>query len=392
MMRVLVGLAAIAVVVAGCDRPSAPKVDERPTTATTSVPAVPDQSKLFFPGAVGAYGLDVSQTDRDHLIELHALRQIDPCGFVDQKTLAANGHGDFSYTYTATHTIGEGAPIAPLGGDGCTVAFPSTSMALEMRVIPGEKRANDSQFSPDPANPGVTKRSSPTCTLRVELPLTKLAGAPATMRDPLVEVTPVHVADGHGDFEDTSLCQLGEVVAARISAQARDTGTPVYQGTGLAPAARFLTSDICSTAADLHAVGFTWKEPAPEAQWPVTWRHPGVCNLRLAEDGSSSAVVKQGVAVWVDGLFFIDGGNVSPQDVPLTEQDGIELYDLSGGAGCSVAAKGVAALQPVTVGAGAPELASPTPVIVVNISAPEGVSCAETAKSVALNAMKRAVG
>lgn len=122
-MRVLVGLAAIAVVVAGCDRPSAPKVDERPTTATTSVPAVPDQSKLFFPGAVGAYGLDVSQTDRDHLIELHALRQIDPCGFVDQKTLAANGHGDFSYTYTATYTIGEGAPIAPSGATGAQLRF-----------------------------------------------------------------------------------------------------------------------------------------------------------------------------------------------------------------------------------------------------------------------------
>ncbi|MFD6199386.1 hypothetical protein ACFWE3_22055 [Mycobacteriaceae bacterium NPDC060252] len=391
MMRVLVGLAAVAFVVAGCDQTSAPKVDEPPTAATTSAPETPDQSKVFFPGAVDTYGVNVSPTDRDHLIELHALRQIDPCGFVDQKTLTTNGHGDYSYTYTATRVIGEGSPIAPIGGDGCTIAFPSTKMALDMRVIPGEERANDSQFSPDAAHPGVTKRSSPMCTLRVELPLTKLAGAPATMRDPLVEVTPVHVSDGYGDFEDVSLCQLGEAVAVHVSAQVRGSGTPVYPSMGSA-VAKFLTSDICAAAADLHAVGFAWKEPAPEAQWPVTWRRPGVCNLRPGEGGSSSAVVKQGLAVWADGVFFQAGDNPRLEDLPRTEQDGIELYDLSRENYCFVAAKGSTAVMPVAVGSGAPELVSPTPVIVVNMSAPEGMSCAEEAKSVALNAMKRAVG
>lgn len=391
MLRVLVGSAAIAMVVAGCDHTSAPKVDEPPTAATSLAPEVPDRSKVFFPGAVDTYGLNVSPTDRDHLIELHALRQIDPCGFVDQKTLATNGHGDYSYTYTATRVIGEGAPIAPIGGDGCTIAFPSTKMALDMRVIPGETRANDAQFSPDAAHPGVTKRSSPMCTLRVELPLTKLAGAPATMRDPLVEVTPVHVSDGYGDFEDTSLCQLGESVAASISAQVRDSGTPVYPSTGSA-VAKFLTSDICVAAAGLHAGGFTWKEPAPEAQWPVTWRHPGVCNLRLGEGGSSSAVVKQGLAVWADGVLFQAGDNPRLEDLPRTEQDGIELYDLSRENYCFVVAKGPTAVTPVAVGSGAPELVPPTPVIAVNMSAPEGASCAEEAKTAALDAMKRAVG
>src|SRR4051812_19237393 len=91
-------------------------------TGTSSAgPAKPDQSRVFFPATVDGYGLTLTQTDRDHLAELYALRQIDPCGFVDQQTPgfvdrvppALQGHKDYSYNYTAITGIFLGDRLHP---------------------------------------------------------------------------------------------------------------------------------------------------------------------------------------------------------------------------------------------------------------------------------------
>lgn len=354
--------------------------------------APPDQSGVFFPATVDTDGLALSQTDRDHLAELYALRRIDPCGFVDQKTVVANGHKDFSYTYTAVHEISDGgvSPLFPLGGDGCTVALPATKAGVALEIIPGEPRGTDAQFSPDPTHPSVSKRVTPMCRYRAPIPLASMAGAPASMRDPMVEISPVSVGDGRWEFDDTSLCGLAEAIAAGIAAQIQERGIPVHSADS-SSATRFLTSDPCAAAVELHAVGLDWHEPSPDAQWPTTWRHPGVCNLRLQPDNrspaSATAVVRYGLAAWTDNILQPSSGKAATR----SDHDGIELYDFSSGSdtGCLVVAKSAQHIEPVKVGSGAPELVASTPVVTVRLNAPAGASCTDTAAPAALAAEKR---
>ncbi|MGA5541307.1 hypothetical protein ACPCIR_05590 [Mycobacterium sp. NPDC051198] len=351
----------------------------------------PDQSKVFFPGTVQTYGLDLTPTDRDHLAELYALRQIDPCGFVDRKALEDNDHKDFSYTYTAVPWIetGGNSPIATLGGDGCTIAFPANKMGLELAVRPGESRWNDPQFKPDPAHPGVINEGSPPCTFRVALPLTRLPGAPASMRDPMLEVSAAKVTDGQREPGDPSLCDLGGTIAGNIAALVEQRGVPVYSD-GNSYAARFLTADPCDTAQDLPAVGFIWKEPNPQAQWPTTWRHPGVCNLQLDKTGGApaTAVVKHGLVKWSDSVLDMPWG----EDPERSERDGTELFDFSSylAPGCFVIAKTGQSIEPVGVGTGAPDLSASTPVVTVRLNATAGENCGDMAKQVALAGVQRA--
>ncbi|WP_234792635.1 hypothetical protein [Mycolicibacterium fortuitum] len=355
-------------------------------------PAQTDQSKTFFPGTVQTYGLDLTPTDRDHLTELYALRQMDPCGFFDRKTLEDNGHKDFSYTYTAAHAIAvEGvSPRFPIGGDGCTIAFPSMKVGLELSVAAGERRANDRQFDPDPAHPGVMKRTS-MCTFRAPIPLSVLDGAPASMRDPMLEVTPINIADGRVNFDDTVMCELGGVIAGGVAAQIDANGVPVHSDKS-STAARFLTADPCAAAADVHAVGFEWWQPSPEAQWPTTWRHPSVCEF-LGEKSADrpatrTAIVKYGFTVWSDDVVESPSGNLPVR----SEKDDVELLDFSSAdsPSCTVVAKTDLSIEPATVGTGAPDLAPPTPVVSVWLHTPAGENCADRAKTVALAAVQRA--
>ncbi len=359
---------------------------------TPEKPVPPNQSSVFFPATVDTYGLALSQIDRDHLAELYALRRIDPCGFVDKKTVTANGHKDFSYTYTAVHEISDGGvpPLFPLGGDGCTIALPATKTGLALEIIPGEPRGTDAQFSPDPTHPSVSKRVTPMCRYRAPIPLALMAGAPASMHDPMVEISPISVGDGRWEFDDTSLCGLAEAIAASIAAHIQERGVPVHSGNS-ASATKFLTSDPCAAAVDLHAMGFDWHEPSPEAQWPTTWRHAGVCNLRLPPDTSAApvtAVVRYGLAAWTENVL-----QPSSSQVPArSDHDGIELYDFSSGSapGCFVVAKSALRIEPVNVGSGAPALVASTPVVTVRMSAPAGASCTDAAAPAALAAVKRA--
>lgn len=358
----------------------------------TEAPVRPDQSKVFFPGTVATYGLDLTPIDRDHLAELYALRQIDPCGFVDRKSLEGNGHKDFSYTYTAAHAIAvEGvSPVFPIGGDGCTIAFPSMAVGLELSVAAGERRANDMQFGPDPAYPGVMQRTS-MCTFRAPISLTALEGAPASMRNPVLEVTPIKIADGRVEFDDTAMCELGGVIAGGVAAHVEKNGVPVHSDKS-STTTRFLTADPCAAAADVHAVGFKWWEPNPEAQWPTTWRHPSVCELLRDKpaDGPAarSAIVKYGLAVWSDDVVESPSGKVPVR----SEQDGVHLLDFSSAdsPSCSVIAKTDLTIAPTDVGTGAPDLVPPTPVVSVWLHAPAGENCGDRAKRVALAAVKRA--
>ena len=354
------------------------------------MPVPPDRSGVFFPPAVDSYGH--SQTDRDRLAELYALRRVDPCGFVDEKTLVANGHKDFSYTYTAVHEISDGAvpPLFPLGGDGCTVALPAAKTGLALEIVPGEPRATDAQFSPDPTHPDVSKRGIPMCEYRVTIPLTSMPGAPAAMRDPMVQISPISVSDGRWEFDDTSLCGLAEAIATDIAAHIQERGIPVRSGHS-SSATKFLTSDPCAAAIDLHAVGFDWHEPSPEAQWPTTWRHPGVCNLHLQPDNSgptpATAVVRYGLAAWTDNILQPSSGQAPTR----SDRDGIELYDFSSDAatGCFVVAKSALRTEPINVGSGAPALVASTPIVTVRMNAPAGTSCTDTAAPAALAAIKR---
>ncbi|HOW95119.1 MAG TPA: hypothetical protein PLF91_11580, partial [Mycolicibacterium fallax] len=97
--RVLRGIAVAAVVVmlAACQPSSGTPAETTPASA-----AAPDQSAVFFPGPADSYGVTVDQTDREHLAQLYALRQIDPCGFVAAEAFPDRTqpalHGDYSYT------------------------------------------------------------------------------------------------------------------------------------------------------------------------------------------------------------------------------------------------------------------------------------------------------
>ncbi|PQM44693.1 hypothetical protein C1Y40_05152 [Mycobacterium talmoniae] len=379
------------VLAVACHTPSPPAAN------TTSVqPAPPDQSTVFFPTTLDTYGLNLTQVDRNHLSELYALRQIDPCGFVDPQILTANNHKDFSYTYSAVSEIEEApasvSPVAPLGGDACTIAFPSTQTGLSLQVLPGEPRLNDQWFSPDSSHPGLTTRTSP-CMFRAALPLTGLAGAPKSMRDPVIEVDRVNITNGWLDFDDTSLCPLAEAIAADVAAHARQRGVAVHSADRGAVAAKFLTSDPCATAPDLHAVGFVWKEPNPEAQSPTTWRHPGVCNLEFANVNTDPdvlyAVVKHGLAAWSDAM--ITSNYLRP--LGRSERDGVTLFDFTNssddGCGTFVIAKADVRIEPVRSGSGA-DLTAPTPVVIVKLGTPAGEDCAETARQAAFAAIKRA--
>ncbi|OBC01976.1 hypothetical protein A5784_16340 [Mycobacterium sp. 852013-50091_SCH5140682] len=384
-------LVAIGVPITACD--SQALTSQTPSSTDTSVGvAQPDQAGVFFPAAVDTYGLTPPQLDRDHLAELHALRQIDPCGFVDQKTLAASGHPDFSYTYTAAPSIESSgnSPIAPLGGEGCTVTFPSAKTGLALQVLPGEPRWNDAQFSPDPDHPGVMRQAGSACTFRVTLPLTSLAGAPRSMRNPAVELTPVNIADNTPNTEDTSACPAIEAVSEAIAARAEHAGVPLHSAQ-TSPLTRFLSGDPCAAAVDLPTAGFVWKEPNPSAQWPTTWRHPRVCNLQLEQTvgGPATAVVKYGLVNWSENILKMPWG----EDPQRDQQDGVELYTFSSylAPGCLVIGKANVGADPVQIGAGAPGLVPATPVVTVRLNGPIGGSCANTAKQVALNALKRVI-
>ncbi|OBK64855.1 hypothetical protein [Mycolicibacterium fortuitum] len=393
MLRAIVCTSAVVAIsgsLTACDTQAVTSPTHSPVV-TSAGPTSPDQAAVFFPTPLDTYGLNVAQVDRDRLAELHALRQIDPCGFIAPQALAANGHPDFSYAHTAVPWIetGGNSPIAPLGREGCAITFPATKTGLTLQVMPGEPRWNDSQFRPDPAHPGVSAQTPPACTFRINLPLTRIPGAPTSMRDPYLEVTRETVHDNTTATEDTSICPVGEAIADGIVAQVEQTGVPLHSAQS-SPVARFLTGDPCAAAADLPAAGFVWKEPNPTAQWPTTWRHPGVCNLQLDQTfgGPATAVVKYGLVNWSEDILKMPWGEEPQRD----EQDGVELFSFASylAPGCLVIAKTDLSIEPVNIGAGAPDLVSSTPIFTVRLNGPIGGRCTDTAKQVALNALKRA--
>lgn len=391
MMRVIGCVSGLLVCVTAASGCSAGSGTSESVSATSSGPAKLDQSSSFFPAAVDTYGLDLDKSDRDRLRELHALRQIDPCGFVNRKLLADNSYRDFTYTYSTVVAIDSGgrSPVAPLGGQGCLIAFPSSPVGLGIRLLPGELRWNDAQFSPDPTHPGMTTTSTWGCAYRVSLPLTQLAGAPGAMRDPNIEVFPADIADNSINLDDTSRCALAEQVAAGIATQIPERGIPVHSADS-AMQVKALTADPCSVAPELRAVGFSWDEPRPDAQWPTTWRHPGVCHLRIdnagGESRTASAVVKVGLAAWSSSVVDVPWGE-SPAH---SEQDGVEYFTFSAYAPCLVIAEAGAAVEPVKIGSAAPELQAPTPVVAVRLRMPQGSNCADLAQQAARTAIGHA--
>lgn len=392
MLRAIVctsAVLAIGVSVTACDTTAVTSQTQPSTPAAAS--SRPDQAGVYFPATVDTHGLNPAPVDRDHLAELHALRQIDPCGFVDQHALAANGHPDFSYTYTSVPWIepGGNSPIAPLGGQGCTITFGSANTAVALEVLPGEPRWNDTQFIPVVQHPGTTKHQAAPCTFRVALPLTSLAGAPESMRDPVLEVAPVNVADSTKNPEQTSVCPITQAAADAAAAHVKHTGVPVLDEGS--PAARFLAGDPCAAAADLPTAGFVWTEPNPTAQWPTTWRHPGVCNLRLNEtdNAPATAVIKHGLVHWSDDILKMPWG----EDPQRSEQDGVEMFTFSTylSPGCLVIAKANHDVEPIQIGTVAPDLVPSTPVVTVRLNGSIRGNCADTAQQVTLNALKRVV-
>jgi hypothetical protein len=378
------------------------------TGTSPASPVKPDQSKVFFPATVDTYGLTLAQTDRDHLAELYALRQIDPCGFVDQQTPgfvdrpppALHSHKDYSYTYAdGAIDLGPIGPgLDPVGGDSCLIALPATKMGLVLAVWPGDPdRYGDDTFSPDPSHPGVARSTTwGRCVFRVALPLTGLTGAPKSMRDPVLQVDVINLETHRWNVNDTSLCGLAEALAGDIAGLVRDKGIPVHAGHG-GTAAKFLTGDPCATAPDLRAVGFIWHDPPSRVQYPTTWRHPGICNLRLtkADNGSKgpSAVVKYGLVAWSDKIIDEISGETPGSVLTRGARDGVTLFDFTRNyeTGCwsYVLARTNLHIEPIVVGAGAPGLPTSTPMVTIRLDTPAGSNCSEIAKQAALAAVKR---
>jgi hypothetical protein len=116
-----------------------------------------------------------------------------------------------------------------------------------------------------------------------------------------------------------------------------------------------------------------------------------VCNLQLnnTDGGPASAVVTYGLVNWSDYLLRMPWG----EDPRRDEQDGVALFDFSSylAPGCLVIAKANLGVEPVQIGTGAPGLVPSTPVVTVRLNGPVGGNCADTAKHVALNALKRVI-
>ncbi|MCV7191724.1 hypothetical protein [Mycolicibacterium brumae] len=369
--------------ITGCQ--NSPVSDAEPTTKAPT--AVADQSAVFFPGDLADYGMTLTRTDRDHLAELYALRQIDPCGFLDGQTLS--GHPDFSRTYGSATAVEPGGvgPIWPLNWGSCRVALPGSTVDLGLRLLPGEKQFSDDFYQPDPTRPGVWTSDAPgwRCQVRVELPLTALSGAPASMRNPTLLIGAM-AANGGLDLDDTSLCALSDELAGRLATVVRDEGVPAYPNSPSAPE-RFLTADPCAAATELGAATLSWWEPAPAAQYPTSWRHANVCDLRATTDQRGpGAVVKYGLVIWSDTVLDVPWGDTATR----TEQDGVELFTLADHSCLVVARLNTAAPAIAKVGANAPDMVAPTPVVVVSVSGNSG-QCQADAQTIAVAAAKRAL-
>lgn len=351
-----------------------------------AVTAAPDPSAVFFPGHLADYGMTLTPTDRDNLAELYALRRIDPCGFLDGQALP--GHPDFSYTYgsskrAAPTSVG---PIWPLNWGSCRVALPGSTVELGLWVLPGERQFSDRFYQRDQSRPGVWTSDTPgwQCQLRVELPLAELAGAPASMRNPMLLVGPMST-DGSVNIDDTSLCALSDEFAGQLADRVRDDGAPSYPNRW-PPAETLLTADPCAAAVDLDAIGFDWHEPKPEAQYNTSWRRPNVCSLRTTDERGPGAVVKYALLDWSDTVLDVPWADTATR----AEQDGVELFTL-GADSCQVVARLNTAAPAITkVGANAPDMAAPTPAVVVSKSGEPG-ECQATARAVAVAAAKRAL-
>ena len=346
------------------------------------------QSAVFFPGAPDTYWVPADQTDRDHLTELGALRRIDACGFVDPRVLTEAGHPDFSYGRSAARWIEPGmrGQVAPISPEACLIALPDNPLGVQLAVRAGESTATDDQFHPDPAHPVPTRRSAP-CQARVPLPLAGMTGAPAGMRDPVLEVSLAAVRYDQTPRGDDPLCALVGSVADAAAAAVRDSGVPAYSGDSRL--ARFATADPCAAARDVAAVGFIWWEPRPAAQVPATGRHPSVCDLRTGgaagDPAAPTAVIKYGLVNWSDEATRDPSGQ-TPQ---RTERGGVTLYSYPA-PGCRVVARAGSTIAPTVVGNGA-GLAAATPVATVALSGPADDSCLLTAERAALAALGRAV-
>src|SRR6185437_376215 len=155
---------------------------------------------------------------------------------------ALQNRKDYSYNYTASGGVFIGDRLHPIGGDACGIAFASTKMGLSLEIRPGDgDRYGDDTFGPDSSHPGVMRSTTwGKCMFRVVLPLSGMTGAPKSMRDPSVQVTPMNVADETWNLDDTSLCSLAEALAADIAARVRDGGVPVH-ARHRSTAAKFLT-------------------------------------------------------------------------------------------------------------------------------------------------------
>lgn len=267
----LTALVAGVTLLTACHPPATEAPDPSSTPAAGAPSAVRDQSTVFFPGAGDSYGVAVDQTDRDHLTELAALRKIDPCGFVAAENAgraddgrAALGGRAYSYTYNAVSNLLVGGDrLHTLGGNACAVALSDSKIGLLLTVNPGDPQGytGSTPLTPDPEHPGVTKTTSwGKCTYRVRLPLTAMAGAPPSMQDPMLQVTPM--SDGTWELEDTSRCDLAGALAGDAAALVSNRGVPVFTDKASA-AAWYLSSDPCAAAEDLSAQRFRWDDPPP---------------------------------------------------------------------------------------------------------------------------------
>lgn len=117
-----------------------------------------------------------------------------------------------------------------------------------------------------------------------------------------------------------------------------------------------------------------------------------MCTLRLSDDtaepGLVSAVIRYGLVEWSDDVMAHPA--MGPQAQVRSEEDGLEVFAVSGDRRCLVVAKSEKTISPIKSD-GSADLGELSPVVTVEVNGPVPDDCVDSARGTAISAANRAV-